>query len=112
MPSAEALAQAAIHQATGMALMPVLTCGVRKGIYRYATHEAANQASEEAIVQAIALNQRHLQHPRHALFTEGDSRKRPHGQTHSGAGATGKQVIHCHPKVGGFKSEVQRSVLV
>ena len=66
LPSAAALAQAAVHQATGMALMPVLTCGVRKGIYRYATHEAANQASEEALVHAIALNQRHLQRLPHA----------------------------------------------
>ena len=45
--------------------MPVLTCGVRKGIYRYATHEAANQASEEAVVQAIALNLRYSRHPLH-----------------------------------------------
>ncbi len=58
-PSAAALAQASVHQATAAALMPVLTCGVRKGVYRYATHEAANQASEEALVRAIALSQRH-----------------------------------------------------
>ena len=65
LPTADALAQAAIHQATGDALMPVLTCGVRKGIYRYATHEAANQASDEAVVYAITLNQRHSQRPIH-----------------------------------------------
>ena len=65
LPSATALAQAAIHQATGVALMPVLTCGLRKGIYRYATHEAANQASEEAVVQAIALNLRYSRRPLH-----------------------------------------------
>lgn len=56
MPSAQALRQAAIHQATGLALMRVATSGVRKGVYRYASHEAANQASEEALLVAIAMN--------------------------------------------------------
>jgi hypothetical protein len=56
MPSAEALQLAAIHQATGVALMRVATSGVRKGVYRYASHEAANQASEEAQLVAIAMN--------------------------------------------------------
>jgi hypothetical protein len=56
MPSAAALHQAAIHQATGMALMRVATTGVRKGVYRYATHEAANRANEEALQLAIAMN--------------------------------------------------------
>ncbi len=56
MPSAAGLRQAAIHQATGMALMRVASSGVRKGVYRFASHEAANRASEEAIVVAISLN--------------------------------------------------------
>lgn len=56
MPSALALQQAAIHQATGMALMRVATSGIRKGVYRYASHEAANRASEEALLVAIAMN--------------------------------------------------------
>ena len=56
MPSAVALQQAAVHQATAMALMRVASSGVRKGVYRFATHEAANRASEEAITAAISLN--------------------------------------------------------
>lgn len=55
-PSSTALQQAAIHQATAMALMRVASSGVRKGIYRYASHEAANRASEEALVVAMLLN--------------------------------------------------------
>ena len=56
MPSAAALQQAAVHQATAIALMRVASSGVRKGVYRFATHEAANRASEEAVVFAISLN--------------------------------------------------------
>jgi hypothetical protein len=56
MPAAQALEQAAIHQATGLALMRVATSGVRKGVYRYASHEAANRASDEALLVAIAMN--------------------------------------------------------
>ena len=55
-PSSTALQQAAIHQATAMALMRVASSGVRKGIYRYASHDAANRASEEALVVAMLLN--------------------------------------------------------
>ena len=55
-PSSTALQQAAIHQATAMALMRVASNGVRKGIYRYASLEAANRASEEAQVVAMLLN--------------------------------------------------------
>ncbi|MDD5029608.1 MAG: hypothetical protein PHH58_08935 [Rhodoferax sp.] len=56
MPSAAALRQAQVHQATAAALMRVATTGVRKGVYRYATHEAANRASDEALSIAIVLN--------------------------------------------------------
>ena len=56
LPSAAALQQAAVHQATAMALMRVASSGVRKGVYRFATHEAANRASDEAISVAISLN--------------------------------------------------------
>lgn len=56
MPSVASLHQAAIHQATGMALMRVASSGVRKGVYRFTSHEAANRASEEAIAVAISLN--------------------------------------------------------
>jgi hypothetical protein len=60
MPSAAALQQAAVHQATALALMRVVSCGVRKGVYRFATHEAANRASEEALIVAMSLNLRHM----------------------------------------------------
>ena len=56
MPSAAALEQAAVHQATAAALMQVASTGVRKGVYRFATHEAANRASDEALTAAILLN--------------------------------------------------------
>ena len=56
MPSVAALQQAAVHQATAMALMRVATSGVRKGVYRFTSHEAANQASDEAVSVAISLN--------------------------------------------------------
>lgn len=60
MPSAAALRQAAVHQATASALMRVPSSGVRKGVYRFTTHEAANRASEEAITAAISLNLKRL----------------------------------------------------
>ncbi len=63
LPSAEGLRQAAVHQATGLALMRVASTGIRKGIYRFPSHEAANRASEEALVVAIALNARQLNSP-------------------------------------------------
>lgn len=59
-PSADALRQAAVHQATGLALMRVASSGVRKGVYRFTTHEAANEASDQALIRAIALNARWL----------------------------------------------------
>ena len=62
MPSATALQRAAIHQATAMALMRVASSGVRKGVYRFATQEAANRASEEAISVAISLNLKRMAH--------------------------------------------------
>jgi hypothetical protein len=58
MPSADALHQAAIHQATGVALMHVATSGVRKGVYRYAFHEASKESSKNNLnnlVQASGL---------------------------------------------------------
>ena len=61
MPSADGLQQAAVHQTTAMALMSVATTGVRKGIYRYATHEAANRASDEALSRAIVSNLSRMQ---------------------------------------------------
>jgi hypothetical protein len=60
LPSAAALRQAAVHQTTAMALVRVASTGVRKGVYRYATHEAANRASDEALSVAIALNMKQM----------------------------------------------------
>jgi len=56
--SAEALRLAAVHQATGQALAAVATTGIRKGIYRFASHAAMNRHTEEALAHAIALNVR------------------------------------------------------
>ena len=57
-PSARALRAAAVHQATGQALAAVATTGIRKGIYRFASHAAMNRHTEEAQAYAIALNVR------------------------------------------------------
>ena len=58
VPSAEALRLAAVHQATGQALAAVPTTGIRKGIYRFASHAEMNRHTEEALARAIALNVR------------------------------------------------------
>ena len=63
LPSAAALHQAAVHQATAMALMRVASSGVHKGVYRFATHEAVNRASDEALTLAIALNVQRMATP-------------------------------------------------
>ena len=65
MPSAAALQQAAIHQATALSMMSVVTCGVRKGVYRFATHEAANRASDDALCVAMSLNMEFRKTHRH-----------------------------------------------
>jgi hypothetical protein len=57
-PSAEALRTAAVHQATGQALMAVATTGIRNGIYRFASHAEMNRHTEEALACAIAMNVR------------------------------------------------------
>lgn len=56
VPAAQALREAAVHQATGSALAAVNTVGMAKGIYRFKTHEEANAHAEAALVRAIALN--------------------------------------------------------
>jgi hypothetical protein len=58
VPSARALRSAAVHQATGQALAAVATTGIRKGIYRFASHEEMNRRTDEALAHAIALNVR------------------------------------------------------
>jgi hypothetical protein len=57
-PSAAALRAAAVHQASGRALAAVSTTGIRKGIYRFASHEEMNRHTDEALARAIALNVR------------------------------------------------------
>lgn len=57
-PSADALRAAAIHQATGRTLAAVATTGIRKGIYRFASHAEMNRHTEEALARAVALNVR------------------------------------------------------
>lgn len=57
-PSAEALKAGAEHQATALALAGVATTGVRRGIYRFATHEEANAHWNEATARAIVENQK------------------------------------------------------
>jgi len=57
-PSADALRAAAIHQATGRTLAAVATTGIRKGIYRFASHAEMNRCTEEALAHAVALNVR------------------------------------------------------
>jgi hypothetical protein len=52
------LRAAAIHQATGRALAAFATTGIRKGIYRFASHAEMNRHDEEAQAYAIALNVR------------------------------------------------------
>jgi len=52
------LRAAAVHQETGRALAAVATTGIRKGLYRFASHTEMNRLTEEALAQAIVLNAR------------------------------------------------------
>ena len=58
MPSPDGLAAARIHQGTGLAMAAVPTTAIRQGIYRFASHEQMNQATEAALVRAVCLNAR------------------------------------------------------
>jgi hypothetical protein len=55
-PSAEALLLAVAHQSTGEALAALPTTGIKKGIYRFATHADMNRHSDAALARAIAAN--------------------------------------------------------
>jgi hypothetical protein len=57
-PSTAALRAAAVHQATGQALAAVATTGIRRGIYRFASHAEMNRHTEEALARAVARNVR------------------------------------------------------
>lgn len=56
VPSARGLIAARAHQNAGLALAAVRTTGIPYGIYRFASHEERNRATEEALVSAIRLN--------------------------------------------------------
>jgi hypothetical protein len=56
MPSAAGLVAARAHQSAGLALAAVPTTGIRHGIYRFASHEEMNRATDDATVLAIRLN--------------------------------------------------------
>ena len=58
VPSAEGLVAARVHQQSGLALAAFSTTGVRHGIYRFASHEEMNRATDDALVVAIRLNAR------------------------------------------------------
>ena len=76
-PSAQGLATARVHQNAGLALAAVPTTGIRHGIYRFASHEAMNRATEEALVRAIRLNVRAREAvtaPDHASEAQGTAR--------------------------------------
>lgn len=57
-PSADGLVAARAHQKVGFAMAAVPSTGIRQGIYRFASHEDMNRATDEALVQAICLNAR------------------------------------------------------
>lgn len=60
IPGAQGLAAARIHQATTSALSGGATTGVARGIYRFASHDAMNRATEEALVRTIATQDKRL----------------------------------------------------
>ena len=57
-PTADALRSSSIHQHTGSRLAAVVTTGIVKGIYRFASHEGMNRHADEALVRVIAANVR------------------------------------------------------
>ena len=57
-PSADALRSSSIHQHAGIRLAAVVTTGIAKGIYRFASHEEMNRHADEALVRVIAANVR------------------------------------------------------
>lgn len=63
VPTGSNLALAAVHQRTGQALAAVMTTGIAKGLYRFATHEEMNRHSDEALTRAIAANLRQRAFP-------------------------------------------------
>lgn len=58
LPSARALAEAAIHQATSAAPAPGASTGIRKGVYRFASHREADEQVQVALAFVIAAEAR------------------------------------------------------
>ncbi len=58
LPSAQALREAASHQAAGQALQVVSSTGHMRGIYRFKSHEEMNQHDDQALTRAIVQNLR------------------------------------------------------
>jgi hypothetical protein len=57
-PRAQALRDAATHQATGQSLAVLSSTGIRKGVYRFKTHDAADEQVRAGLVWVIARNVR------------------------------------------------------
>jgi hypothetical protein len=55
-PSAEGLRAALSQQATARALGAIHGIGIAKGVYRFATHEAAQAQRVDALVRVVAAN--------------------------------------------------------
>ena len=56
LPSAAALRDAAVHQATGAALAALSSTGIAQGIYRFKSHAEMNRHTDEALARVIAPN--------------------------------------------------------
>jgi hypothetical protein len=57
-PCAQGLRDAATHQATGQSLAALSSTGIRKGVYRFKTHDAADEQVQAGLAWVIARNVR------------------------------------------------------
>ena len=57
-PGAQALRDAATHQATGQSLAAFSSTGIRKGVYRFKTHEEADEQVQAGLAWVISRNVR------------------------------------------------------
>jgi hypothetical protein len=57
-PSTQALRDAAIHQATGQSLAVFSSTGIRKGVYRFKSHDEADAQVQAGLIWVIARNVR------------------------------------------------------
>lgn len=56
LPSAEALRAAASQQSLVSAIAAIHSTGIAKGVYRFRTHQAADEQRTDALVRVIAAN--------------------------------------------------------